>query len=345
VRVSIDPDGMVVKEASTPAEIDRLKNEVAVLSVARHPGVVRLLRFDHERLETRLIDGATVGARSLSQEQVAAVGAALATTLADLHDIGIVHGAIEPSHVLIDGRGRPVLCGFGSGGTGAGPRDPRKGEDVAALAAMLTELRPEQRWPKPALRSAHALGAAWAASPKPRVRDKRHPGPTQVAHSRRRLAPMATLAAITLAAITLAAITLAAITLAIAAWWHPQRLSRPRFRIGEPTDQVVLGRWTCTATRLPAVLRLRTGTVWIWDHWPAPGGHIMGQEAAHVSGAEKAKVLGGPNSCDRLLVTQSGGGQTTLGPFASLDPRKSPSISGRLRESSRAPRARRSRLA
>lgn len=285
MKVSIGTDGVVRKQATTPAEVDRLKNEAAVLSVARHPGVVRLLGAEPGRMETRLVGGLFLA--SLSEEQ----GAALATTLADLHDIGVVHGAIDASHVLIDGRGRPVLCGFGSGATSVGPRDPRKFDDVAALAALL----PDLKCPRAARRSARALAASLSE-----VRDKRHPGVTQVAQFPRRLARMA---------------TVAAISLAVAAWWHPHRPAHPRLASGEPTDQVVLGRWTCEATKLPAVLRPRTGTLWIWDRWPAPGDHVTVQVATRLSGAKTARVRSGPAGCDQLLVTTRGGGQTTLGPF------------------------------
>src|SRR5204863_3836439 len=46
----------------------------------------------------------------------AALVAAVAETVADLHAIGVIHGRIEPSHVLVAGGGRPILCGFAGGG-------------------------------------------------------------------------------------------------------------------------------------------------------------------------------------------------------------------------------------
>lgn len=74
------------------------------------------------------------------------MGAALATTLADLHEIGVVHLAVEPEHVLIDGDGRPVLCGFGSAryACATSPEGWHQfGEwcrnDVMALAKLLAE--------------------------------------------------------------------------------------------------------------------------------------------------------------------------------------------------------------
>jgi hypothetical protein len=81
---------------------------------------------------------------------VAALVAALATALADLHELGIVHGHVDASHVLVGVAGRPVLCGFGDGDPPARPHD-----DVAALGALLVELLgsdevgepiPDRRW-------------------------------------------------------------------------------------------------------------------------------------------------------------------------------------------------------
>lgn len=76
---------------------------------------------------------------------VAGLVAALATTVADLHQLGIVHGRIRPEHVVIDGTGRPVLCGFGGAGRvgavpprGTAPLAPP--DDAADLGALLADL-------------------------------------------------------------------------------------------------------------------------------------------------------------------------------------------------------------
>ena len=86
----------------------------------------------------------------LTVAQVASLAAGVASTLADLHDLGIVHGRLDASHVLVGDHGRPVLCGFGDGEPPARPAD-----DVAALGALLDrwlgtddagEPIPERRW-------------------------------------------------------------------------------------------------------------------------------------------------------------------------------------------------------
>jgi eukaryotic-like serine/threonine-protein kinase len=108
---------LACKRATGPDDVERLRHEATVLRRAQHPGVVELVAC-------REVDGVTtlctrfVGAHSLETsppmvaEQAAATMAKLATTVADLHRLGIVHGRIDPSHVLLGPSGRPVLCGF-----------------------------------------------------------------------------------------------------------------------------------------------------------------------------------------------------------------------------------------
>ena len=59
---------------------------------------------------------------------------AVATVLADLHDLGIVHGAIGADHILVGPEGHPVLCGFGSS---APLEDGDPAADVRELAATM----------------------------------------------------------------------------------------------------------------------------------------------------------------------------------------------------------------
>ncbi len=140
-----EPDGrrLWVKAAEGAAEGCRLARESEILARARHPGVVQLAPAAGDRREGRLatvaVEGAPPGA--LSAGEVAGLGAAVATTVADLHDLGITHGACRLEHVIVDPAGRPVLCGFGSGtlpGERADPEAARR-DDVASLAASLAE--------------------------------------------------------------------------------------------------------------------------------------------------------------------------------------------------------------
>lgn len=111
----------------------RVEAEAAALAAARHPGVVDLISSDDGVLRTTLIEGArTLADEALTPDEVAGVVATVASTLADLHERGVVHGGIEAGHVLVDPAGRPVLCSLGRGG------DPA--DDVAALGRLAGSL-------------------------------------------------------------------------------------------------------------------------------------------------------------------------------------------------------------
>jgi hypothetical protein len=148
-------DAVVVKRASGggPA-VEALRREGERLRRASHPGVVSVLR------SAPVADGWELvmahGGRSLSTlrrptaAQLAGIAAGVSSTLADLHEIGITHGRLDPSHVLVGDNGRPRLCGLGDGSGPASPED-----DVASLGRLLIELLgndeaaepiPDRRW-------------------------------------------------------------------------------------------------------------------------------------------------------------------------------------------------------
>ncbi len=156
--------GRVVKRAADGAQAARIGAEAEVLTAAQIPGVVTLVAVEDDQvrpsLVTARVDGIDLGrGLDLTVDEVAGVVAAVATILADLHDLGLVHGAVMASHVLVGPDGRPVLCGFGYGGRAGGPpveeaplpdgcRDParRPGDplassaDVYALGGLLRAL-------------------------------------------------------------------------------------------------------------------------------------------------------------------------------------------------------------
>jgi hypothetical protein len=158
VRLARDDLGRLeaVKVATSPDDAGALAYEADVLEAVRHPGVVDLVEL-REGPEGPELATRWVGTRSLADvsplpiEAAIGVVASLAATLADLHGRGIVHRAIEPTHVLIDHRGRPVLCSFGrcavpSGLIDATPASlvedasdatPRPSDDIAALGEIL----------------------------------------------------------------------------------------------------------------------------------------------------------------------------------------------------------------
>jgi hypothetical protein len=98
---------------------------------------------------------------------IAGLGAAVATTVADLHALGFCHGGIEASHVLLDEAGRPVLCSLSRSKdtSTAADADRQRDDDLRALAIMLLQLLP----PDGATRVARVLRGL-ASSRRPRLR-------------------------------------------------------------------------------------------------------------------------------------------------------------------------------
>lgn len=137
---TVGTDAVVVRLASGP-DAAHLRATAERLAAAAHPGVVEVVRSagTDEHWELHLVHAGRpidlVG--PLSVEQIAGAAAAVAGTLADLHAMGIVHGNIDVSHVLIGPHGRPVLCGFGPTAASevASPED-----DVAAVGALIVTL-------------------------------------------------------------------------------------------------------------------------------------------------------------------------------------------------------------
>ena len=162
VEVLAEEGRPVVVKRADGTDVDRVRAEGERLRLASHPGVVQLvssapsahgweLRTVHAGRPLDVVGPLTVG-------EVAVLAAGLATTLADLHAAGIVHGRVEPSHVLVGAHGRPVLCSFGTEGT---DDHPVPTDDVAGVGAIVTSLlgtdgdvepipesrwRPRQRW-------------------------------------------------------------------------------------------------------------------------------------------------------------------------------------------------------
>ena len=120
VQVRSEGDGrlVAVKVSLHDGEEADFVREAAMLATSRHPGVVRLIGLRPSRDGGLELTTEWVGARSLANlcplppEQAAATVGAVASTVADLHRRGIVHGGIDATHVLLDGEGRPVLCSF-----------------------------------------------------------------------------------------------------------------------------------------------------------------------------------------------------------------------------------------
>ncbi|MEO5679231.1 MAG: hypothetical protein ABIS47_06145, partial [Acidimicrobiales bacterium] len=155
-----DPSGceVVHKTATQPGERERLLREAAMLRMAAARGVRGLAAVvtppAADDPEPTLVTSAVAGpslavAAPLPVGEVAGVAAEVASLLAGLHEAGLVHGAVEPGHVVLDGEGGAILVGLGDGGEAgapgpaeadgrAVPLDPAS--DVAGWGALLTHL-------------------------------------------------------------------------------------------------------------------------------------------------------------------------------------------------------------
>jgi hypothetical protein len=318
--------GVVTKKAETPAEVSRLRKEAAVLRDAPHPGVVELIeQEDSGVLRLRKIDGGSLegwfrdGPGRWTSTDIMALGAEVATTVADLHDLGIIHGQVTARHILITRNRRPILCSPGH--PAAGPED-----DVAALGRLLGELQSGAlASDRPGPTGALDRAIASATRPDPRRRPTARSLARTLALAPAESNPPRRFGSTRGRGLDVAAMGAAgvvALLLAGALWLRPASLGRTRtvfagsagrFQVSEPDDPVVAGRWTC-GTPLPAVLRPTTGEVWVWDGWPRGRQSLIGRLASRVAGATSLRVVAASPSCDTLVITRRAGPPVAIDP-------------------------------
>ncbi|GAC1308733.1 MAG: hypothetical protein NVSMB16_05030 [Acidimicrobiales bacterium] len=119
-------------------------HEADVLSRARHPGVVELVDLGSGP-EIRPLDGTPLAELVLSVEEIAAVAIVVATTVNDLHHLGVTHGGPTTRDIIVRSDGRPVLTGFGRGALLSGSpaawlaSDAFRADD-RALGALIIEM-------------------------------------------------------------------------------------------------------------------------------------------------------------------------------------------------------------
>ncbi len=106
---------------SSPALAARLRSEARVMASINHPGVATLFGAETWKgvpfLVVEYLAGETLADRltrgPLGLEASLSLGRALATTLADLHDEGLLHRDIKPGNVGFQVAGPPKLLDFG----------------------------------------------------------------------------------------------------------------------------------------------------------------------------------------------------------------------------------------
>ncbi len=158
---------MLVKHAYGDDQA-KLRRESETLTALKHlPGVVEtqgLIELeDRSELAITYVEGAPlVEHPPFGVDLLLDIVLSVARTLVAVHELGIAHGAINREHVLIDRRGRVILCGFGAAGRQGTAGCPEVGDDVRALASLLTfEL---ERSEEAGLARAHRREAAEAAA-------------------------------------------------------------------------------------------------------------------------------------------------------------------------------------
>jgi hypothetical protein len=136
----VDERLVAVKTATEAASRERLYREAAVLGRLEHPGVVRLVSYTPgatcDELVTEFAGPTTVEVwRPPSAAALALLGAELAGIVAELHERGLSHGQLGPSHVIVDSANHPVLCSFADATVNAAPGE--RAADVRALGGLL----------------------------------------------------------------------------------------------------------------------------------------------------------------------------------------------------------------
>lgn len=149
VRIEHHRDGRLLTWKTAPPGTGRdLHREATVLAEVQVPGVVELVSDasgvgDADAvLVTRWVGPRTLAdlRPPLTPDRAAGLCLSVGATIGRLHRCGVVHGAIDPSHVVLDGQGRPVLCGFGSARLMHESPTSRPADDVAGLARLLAHL-------------------------------------------------------------------------------------------------------------------------------------------------------------------------------------------------------------
>jgi hypothetical protein len=312
---------VAVKSAGTELEVAALTHEADLLRRSAHPGVVAVVSF------TSTLDRAELVLTAPSEYTVAermpeSIGAcldfvaAIADIVADLHAIGVAHGAIRPDHVLVTEHGQPVLCGFGSAQTVVDPQ--LFAADVVAIGELLAWLarrmpadaRPARRVAAVLARSrepevtARALGFAMVDDPR-RVKARRTGASHRPAASAL-IALGAIATAVALFADSGAPRAGAPTTVAASPTTAVELLDSPRvevggvsYRLGQPGDLAFFV--PCEGDDRVVVIRPATGDLFVFDRFAQPGVPLTARSIGRVDGAREV-LAAGTDTCAELAV-------------------------------------------
>lgn len=336
-EVGVAAGAPTVVRRATGAAAAALRAKGERLLEAAHPGVVEVISTtgSADRWELVLAHGGRplelLG--PLDAVQVATVAAAVAATLADLHELGIVHGAVEPGHVLVGAEGRPVLCGFADPSVS----DATTADDVAAVGALIAGMVGVRcsGWARRSL--LHVADLARADPPTRRPSARRlagliagavpAPGPPVHRWPRRSTALVAAIAALAAGVVaitpasapstpptttTTTTITTTTTTTTTARTSAVVTVGGRRYEVGQPGDEVELGDWDCDGTRTPAVLRVHSGEVFVFERWPEHG-EVEATATTTIADAVGLMVQRGGDGCDDLVVERADGTREVIG--------------------------------
>ena len=318
-----DEGETVVKAAETDEERSRLGREADFHRRVAHTGVVRLVGVEGgappgsaDRLILARVPGSNLADQgALPPASVAAWAAQVATTIADLHDVGWVHGNLRAEHVLLDDQGRPVLCGFSRAERvawgDAGHSRLRTVDEDTLVKLILEQVsgsdsglrRAIAQWERRRRRGGlRALAEALTNEARAPTKAGRH-------QSRRR--PR------TLLIGSGAGVLVALLTVVVLSGSSGRAKGHPGGQVAAPTEVALpayllewnrgvtaitaIGAWGCGPAR-PAVLDPTTGRVWIFGVIPGPGGRTSGLLVGRFAGATGLAAETGTGGCARLTV-------------------------------------------
>ena len=315
---------VAVKTANDAATSAKLGLEAQLLRRSAHPGVVTVVSFSSTGDQAELILGAP-GERTVAEQMPVTLRdcldfvAAIADTVADLHAMGVAHGALRPDHVLVGAQGQPVLCGFGAAQSVVDPR--LFSADVIAIGELLAWLA--RRMPQDQ-RNARRVAAVVARS--------REHGPTAralafmladghrdevgsraaIASHRSALGALIALATIATGAALFAgdgpsSSTAPATTVPSGSPSPTKEASQaPRievggvsYQVGQPGDLAYFV--PCRDDQRVILVRPGTGDIFVFDHLAQPGAPRTAQSVGRVAGALEI-VPSADDSCSEIGV-------------------------------------------
>jgi hypothetical protein len=209
----------------------------------------------------------------------------------------------------------------------AGPGHPRRSRDARWLARELAFSDPDARLPDPAADAGESTPAVAEPPPPRAVPGRGRLGPVSRASRRWGRPAQAGVIAAGLGLVLVGGAT-------GGLWWWPSSgpsepplpcpsvddgcgpvpnpgglltTSTGQYLVGEPGDVVVLGRWLCGPTALPAVLRPATGQLWTFAHWPAADQTVAGRLVrSGLHEARSLRVRLQRSGCDDIEVDRGG---------------------------------------